>query len=227
MDVERQPVRGGRLGQPVDPLDGQLVVAVDEVDLEALDAQCRVVGARLLELGVEHVGHGPQDEAHAPLVGVAHQLGKVDGRDRRHHVAALRVGPPLVEHDVLQTVRRREVDVGLVGARVDPRFEVDVGQAPVVPPLPRHLAGLDPRAVGDAALGAERIDQIVGRQLAGLVGHGHDAPRIGARALHAGDAIVPRRHPLPTAPLVEVAAVGQGGEQALQRPLSGVRNMPG
>ena len=102
-----------------------------------------------------------------------------------------------------EAVARREVDVVLVGLRVDPGLEVDAVDVVGVPPVPGHLAGLDPRRVGDPRGRGEQVDDRVRHQVLVLLRDAQHAPRVRARALRHRD-VVGRPHDLEVAVALEL-----------------------
>ena len=116
--------------------------------------------------------------------------------------------PAVVQNEVAQTVAGCEIDVIFIGGLVDPRREVHAGKPPVVPPLPRGLAGFDPRNIVEPAGRSELPDQIVVRE-PGILPHDTERPprqpvsrrKGGYERLvlldHALHAVVTARHDLP------------------------------
>ena len=116
MQVEQQVVSCCAVGQSVGRGDDFLVIAVEEVHLEALHAAARVVAHHRLGLVVA-VGRAvadevsparPQDDAHALLLTVGYQAVQVDGVAQVFHERLL-AAPALVDDDVLQVVPCGEV----------------------------------------------------------------------------------------------------------------------
>ena len=70
VQVEHQPVSGGRFGSTVIEGGHQLVVAVHEVYLEALDTHLRIVFADPLHITVESPVPGPEDDAYVFRCGI-------------------------------------------------------------------------------------------------------------------------------------------------------------
>ena len=66
--------------------DGRLVVAVEEIHLEALHAHLRILAASLVEVFVEHVEHRPQHHVNAFLAAIADESRQVDGLDGIHDI---------------------------------------------------------------------------------------------------------------------------------------------
>ena len=72
VEVHHQVMPGARGGGKVEEIVDELVVAVHEVDLEALDAHVGIMLADLLHVALEGRVSGPQDEAYVALPGVLH-----------------------------------------------------------------------------------------------------------------------------------------------------------
>ena len=160
---------------------------------------------------------GPKDDSDVPFTGVCHQLTEVDFGHHLHQVGLLVHGPPFVEDHVFDAVPRSEVDIVLVGLVVDAGLEVHAVEIPVVPPVPRHLSGPDPRCVFDPGFGRQTVDHVVVEQLAVLPGDDDRAPR--KRPLADGRSDVPltfaHEHLQPVVPSL-LLALGIGGENAAQ-----------
>ena len=182
--IHEHVVTGAGLRDAVELFGDGLVVAVHEVDLEALDAHFRIGLAGFLQVFVEHVAYSPEHQVDFLGAGIAAKLLEVDGGAEFQDVELTR--PAFVEHHILDLVGCGEVDVVFIGFGVDAGLEIDAGDVPVVPPVPGHLAGLDPRDVLDAARGGEQIDQIVLRQARVALGDGQRTPRETARLFLGG-----------------------------------------
>ena len=194
--VDDELVAGSCLGNAIAGTYDLLVVAIEEVDLEALDAHVGIVLHDRLELshgGVGVVAHhvapaAPQDDAHAAFTSVGHQLGYVDFGveilDKR-----LAAAPALVNDDVLQTVLLCEVDVVFIGRGVHARLEADARQVGVVPPVPRHLAGTNPGGVGQAAFGCKALRHVAVQDVGIAFGHHDGTPGERTRSVDFCDEI--------------------------------------
>ena len=194
VEVHEQVPRGRLARDPLVEVDHPLVLALHEVDLDALHAPARELVERRLHLLVQRLPHDPQDQPDVALLRVRRQRGHVDlGRDR-HQVAQL--VPALVQDDVRDAVLRGEVDVVLVGLGVDARPERHAVDVVRVPPVPGHLARPDPRGVGELALrGQAKHDVGVEQRLVALGDHQH-APRELARAPRPCDVVLALEHAL-------------------------------
>ena len=144
VEVDEQVVLGGHLGGTVVEVYDARVVAVDEVDLEALDSHLRVVLAHALHVLVEGIVAGPEDHADALGLAIVYDSLDVYARHDGEEVVAAALGPSLVEEDVLYAVAVGKVDVVLIGFGVDTGPKVYLVYSPVVPPVPSHLAGAYP-----------------------------------------------------------------------------------
>ena len=188
--VEEEVVLGSLLADAVGHLDARLVITVEEVNLEALDAHGGVLLASLLELVIKHVEHRPKDNVDALLLSVGDELLEVQFGDDGEHVAALGVVPALVEDNIFDAVLGSEVDVILIGRHVDAGLEGYALEVPGVPPVPRHFAGLDPRRVADAVGRGEGIDKVVQGHLGVVVGDGKHTPGEIPCAIDAADKVL-------------------------------------
>ncbi len=195
VQVEHQPMAGGRLGDAVVEGRRQLVIAVHEVDLEPLDPHGGVVGAHPFHVAVEGPVAGPEDDADPFSGGVTDDLGQVDLGIDLHQVLALLRGPAVVQNHVFDPQAGGEVDVVLIGGSVDARAEIHARDIPVVPPVPGHLARADPRDVVDARGGCHQIAQVARRHL-DVRAHYGDAPRKGPRLRHFGNVVGGPLHPV-------------------------------
>ena len=188
VQVQQEVVAGGAGGNLFDGLHGGLVVAVEEVNLEAFDAQLLVVG----EVGLGVAGGVPpgcpEDDAYPFLVAVGDEFGQIDVGVE---VFGQRFGcaPSVVDDDVFQFMLGGEIYVSLVRRGVHACLEVDSAQVAGVPPVPCHLAGLDPRRVVDAAGRRQALCHVVVGQLGVLGCYQHGTPGQGARPVDAGDVV--------------------------------------
>ena len=109
--------------------------------------------------------------------------------EQKVHDVAVAHAPPLVERHVLDAVGGGEIDEILIGFGIDARLEIDAVDAPVVPPVPCDLAVAHPRGGGHAARFGRLPYHVVHGQFGRRRGVGHDAPRIAAPAVDAGDVV--------------------------------------
>ena len=189
---------GGAVGNPVGRGDDLLVVAVEEVDLEALDAHVGIVlhhglgdGAVAERVAADEVAPaGPEDDAHALLLAVGDQALQVDGGIELLH-ERLTAAPALVDDDILQVVVGGEVDIIQIGIGVHAALEVDTRDVGVVPPVPGHFARLDPRGVLDAALGGQPLRHVAVEDVGIALRDDHGAPGQAALAAQLSDEIGP------------------------------------
>ncbi len=131
---------------------------------------------------------------------VGSQLFHVDLRHDLQHIAEL--VPAFVEDDVLEAVLRGEIDVVLVGLRVDAGFEIHAVDIVGVPPVPGDFARFDPRRVRHLRRLFEQLDQRVRDQIPVVLRDAEHAPRKGARSARDGDVVGAFNH-------LEVAIAGQ------------------
>ena len=190
MEVEKQVIAGRCGGRTLQESHHLLVVAVHEVDLEALDAHLAVGLAHLLHVAVEgHIAR-PEHEPHALLLGIVAQRGQVDFGHHLKQVGLLVHGPSLVENHILDAVAGGKVDIVLVGLVVDTCLEVHALQVPGIPPVPGHFAGFHPAVVAGGLLG-QVAGHGLGEQVAVVAREQHHAPGQRALASHLGNVGLP------------------------------------
>ena len=80
------------------------------------------------------------------------------------------------EDYIRQSELRREVNHITVGGGVDASLEIHAANVPVIPPIPRHLAPLDPRRIAYTRGGSQRINQIAHGHLTVVRGYCHHTP---------------------------------------------------
>ena len=147
VEVDEEVVTGGGFSHAVVEVDDHLVVAVHEVDLEAFHAHVGIVLADMFHVLVDGGIAHPKHDAHIALGAIVHQFLDVDFGHHLEKVSLFVDGPAFVQNDIFDAVLRGEVDVVLIGIVVDARREVDAIDVPGVPPVPSHLARLDPRDI--------------------------------------------------------------------------------
>ena len=193
MPVDDEMALRGSCGDSLDRFDGVLVVAVHEVDLEALRAKSREVVELCLGVVLQHGPSHPQDHVHVPARRVRHDFLHVDGGvDQAHVVPYLPTG---VDERVRQAEVGREVDERKVRLGVGTRLE-RAGRKPFgAPPVPGRDTGLDPREVDVLALGrGERPHDVGCGELRHVVRHHEHAPRIAAVDARVRETGLPLRH---------------------------------
>ena len=142
MEVEDHVILGAKLCRLVGEAHHLLVIPIQEIDLEALHTHVGIVLHHLLHIPSEGPIARPKDDTHMLLLRIVHQLLQVDCRDHLQHI--IHYGPASIEDHVADAMLRREVDVIFIGIVVDTRTEIDTTQITGIPPLPGHLARLDP-----------------------------------------------------------------------------------
>ena len=190
VEVDQQVILGTHVGGTLVELSDNLVVAIHEINLEALDAYLAVVLAHMLHIAVEGVVACPQNQPHIPCLGILHQHGQVDVRHHLEEVGLTVHCPTFVEDDILNAVLGGEINIILVGIVVDACFEVHAGEVPVIPPVPCHLAGLNPAKVLYLAGLAQKIAQVVHSQVGTVLGHHGNAPGQDGELVHLGDIVL-------------------------------------
>ena len=188
MEIDQQAAVVGRAGDLFVEIDHLLVGALHEVDLDALHAPVAVGVENTREVLLHRVPERPEDHAHALFVAVADDLLQIDLLARLADVERAH-RPSLVEQDVLQSVAGGEVDEVLVGGRVHAGLEIHAVDVQPVPPVPRDLAGAQPRGVALDGLRGQLVGEVVLQQRAVVLIDGHHAPRVGARAFRHGDVV--------------------------------------
>ena len=137
----------------------------------------------------------PQDNVHILLLTVVHQLLQVNLRDHLQHVGLQVHRPTLVEDHVANAMLRREVYIIFIGSIVDARTEIDTAQVPVVPPVPSHLARLDPVNLLHSGGSRQTIDHVAIRQLRIVTSReGENTPRESPRTGYLGNVVLPLLH---------------------------------
>ena len=189
VEVERELVARTGFGNPIDHLDTRLVVPIQEIDLESADAHGCIFGAGLFQLFIQHIENGPQHQLYIFRFAVADQFGQIHLRNDGQHIARLGVVPALIQHDKGNMVLGSEIDIVLIGGCVDACFEINSGNAPVVPPVPCDLACLDPTVVTNPVGSRQRIDQRIDRHLGIICCDSHDTPGEGALTGCLGDEV--------------------------------------
>ena len=190
VEINQQMVLGGDPRHPFAELHGLLVVPVDEIDLESLEAHLGVVAHRLLRVLHDAVVACPKDDSDILAVGVGDEFLKIDVRVDQEQVRLRSLRPTLVHNDVLNAVRGSEVDVVLVGLRVDSSPEIDSVKIPVVPPVPGHLPRFYPAPVSVLVRRSGKLpDQIHLHQRLGILSDPDDLPRELLSGLDLGDVV--------------------------------------
>ena len=192
--IEGEMILGALLGNAIGHFGGSLVVAVEEIDLEASDAHGRILLASRFELVVKHIEDGPKHQSHITLGSILDEFLQIERRDNCKHIACGRLVPTFVEHHELDAMNRRKVDVIAIGIHVDARLEGHTREVPVVPPVPGHLACLDPQGVADAVLRSQGIDKIGDGHFAIVACDAKDTPGEGACAGTFGDVVAALLH---------------------------------
>ncbi len=202
VEIHHQAVARGGLEQLHDPLHGFLRVAVEEVHLDADEAQAGEVGERAFHAEGFYVdGVRPNPEAHAALAGVGDEAGGIDVRLGPGEVAGRVVGrrvQPLVPqgqvlipepvHELVGPAHLGgEVDILAVRTGVAARIhggefrERGVFAGP--PGVPRAHARAHPREIGDAAGRGEAGDEVRGNEIGGVARDQQRAPGAAHRSV--------------------------------------------
>ena len=158
-------ILGAELRRLIGEAHHLLIVPVQEVHLEALHAHVGIMLHHLLHVSGEGPIARPKDDVHLFLLAIIYQLLQVNLRNHLQHVSLQVHRPTLVEDHVANAMLRRKVDVIFIGIVVDARTEIDTTQVPVVPPVPSHLARLDPVDLLHPGGRCQAIDHIAIRQL--------------------------------------------------------------
>ena len=177
MEVDDDVMFGSLLNNALVEVGHPLVGMIHEVDFHSCDSPLLIDA----EDGVDVLPDGepwqPENDFHTFGVAILNKVGQAQVVVADKWVAG-RLCPTLVEQDVAQTILRGksgEVAVGFVVATV---AEIDVRSEGccTVPPLPRHLSGMNPAGVLQrVATGELHGDGLLDDATA--IGHGHPAPR--------------------------------------------------
>ena len=194
VEVDKQVVFGGHGRHTVVEVDNLLVIAIHKVDLEAFHAHLGIMLAHMLHVLVDGGIAGPKHDAHVTFSAIVDQLLQIDLRHHLEEIGLLVHRPTFVQNHIFDAISRGEVDVIFIGIVVDASLERHAVDVPVVPPVPGHLAGLDPAEIFYAAGRGEFIDQVAVSQILVVFGD-HDAtPRKAALAFHFGDVVLSFLH---------------------------------
>ena len=142
MEVEDHVILGAKLRRLISKAHHLLIVPIQEIHFKALHTHVGIVLHHLLHIPGEGPVARPENDVHVLLLAIIHQFLQVDLRDHLQHI--IHYGPTSIEDHVADAMLRREVDVIFIGIVVDTRTEIDTAQITGIPPLPGHLARLDP-----------------------------------------------------------------------------------
>ena len=148
----------------------------------------------MLHIAVKRIISGPQYQPHIPFPRILHQHRQVYLGHHLKQISLLVHRPPFVQYDVLYAILRSKVYIVLIGVVVYSGFEIHTPNVPVVPPVPRHLAGLYPAEVGHLAGLSQQIAHIVHGQLRTVLGHHCYAPRQHRQFVHFGNVFLTLFH---------------------------------
>ena len=104
MEVDDEVVLGTHLGGAAVEVDGQLVVAIHEINLEAFDAHLAIMLADVLHIAVKGIVACPEDDADVALFGIVDEHGQVYLGYYLEEVGLPIYRPALVEDDVLYAI---------------------------------------------------------------------------------------------------------------------------
>src|SRR6267378_2053882 len=187
MIVNQHSALAGFTTDLVIKVNHRLIIALHEINLDAFDAPLLKLSEGWLKLIVERLPHYPQNNADILLLAVGHQLFDVNFRRYLEQIAEF--VPAFVEDDVLNAVFGSEVDVVLVGLRVDAGLEIDAIDIIGVVPVPGDLAWLDPRCVLELRRLSQQIDHLIRDQISVSFGDADDSPWDSARPLCHRDVV--------------------------------------
>ena len=190
VEVDQQVILGTHIGGTLVELGDNLVVAIHEINLEALDAHLAVVLAHMLHIAVESVIARPKYQPHVACLGILHQHRQVDFRHHLEEVGLTVHCPTFVKNDIFNAVSGGEINIILIRIVIDACFEVHAGEVPVIPPVPRHLAGFNPTEVLYLAGLAQKVAQVVHGQVGTALGHHGNAPGQDRELVHLGDIVL-------------------------------------
>ncbi len=178
VEIDQQVVGRRNPGGPGHEFDHLLVVAVQHVHHESLDAQFGVIITDLLDIAAERPEAGPEQDADMLFAGVFDHAAQVQPLNHLVEVGLLARRPPFSQNHILEAVFRRKINVVFVGLRIDARPEIHAVEQARTPPVPQCAARQHPAEVHVGIRSrCKLVNQVVVGHL-GVVGRdGEDAPR--------------------------------------------------
>ena len=155
-------------------VDHDLIAALHEVHLDALHSPLLKLIECRNQLIIQRLPRRPQNEADVLLLRVIDQLLHVQVRSHFQQIPQL--VPAVIQDDVRNPVFRREVNVVLIGFRVDARLKIHSIDVPIIPPIPGHFPRLDPRSVLNFRRPLQQIHDIVGQQISIVISNAKHSP---------------------------------------------------
>ena len=193
--VNHQVIPGRRLRRPAVEVHHDLVVPVHKIYLEAFYAHSCIFAACALHVLLEGPVTSPENQAHALVLRIPAQHGKVYFRHHLEKVGLLVHGPALVQNHILEARRGGKVNIILVGPVVDAGLEVHAVKVPGVPPVPGHFSGFHPAEV---LFRGRRLSQepgkVAGKKVFVFLCHNHNAPGKGLVAAGFGNVVLAGVH---------------------------------
>ena len=177
MEIKHHPVLRSHTGGLLAEIHHLLVIPVEEIHLEALEAHLGIMTADILHILCKCLITSPENQAHSPFAGIVGEHFQVNLRNHLHKVSLEIHSPALVENHILDALGGCEVNVILVCVVVHAGLEVNPVEIPVIPPVPGHLAGTHPTVVGTVVLSRQLPYHIIDSQVNVIVHHHHDTPR--------------------------------------------------
>ena len=135
------------------------------------------MSAYLLHLAVKSIIPRPQYQPHSTLLGIPYQHRQIY---LFHHLEQIRFhvhSPSFVQYHIFNPVLRGKINIVLIRLVVNSRLEIHTLQVPVVPPVPRHLAGFNPTQVSHLSGLPKQITHIIHRQCRAILCHHGYTPR--------------------------------------------------
>ena len=177
MEIHQQMILRTHLRSPFVEIRYHLVVSVHEIYLEPLDSHLAVMSAYLLHIAVKSIIPRPQYQPHSTLLGIPYQHRQIY---LFHHLEQIRFhvhSPSFVQYHIFNPVLRGKINIVLIRLVVNSRLEIHTLQVPVVPPVPRHLAGFNPTQVCHFSRLSKQITHIIHRQCRAILCHHGYTPR--------------------------------------------------
>ena len=166
---------GGQGSKLVAGADYLLIVAVEEVHLESFHAQRGIVLHHVLGVVEQTAPRSPEDDAHPLTISIFDDGRNVDVGIQVGHQVFLSA-PSFVDDYIFNIVLLGEVDIVAIGVGIDAGTEGNTRQVPVVPPVPGHFSGFNPRSVFQPEGRCQQLSDIGREQLGIVVCHQHNAP---------------------------------------------------
>ena len=160
---------------PLHVLRHPLVITIKEIHLESLDAPSGVMLHRLVHILHHITPRAPQDDVHMMLLAIVDQRFQIDLFVDGKQIVG--IAPSLVDDNIGDAVGLREIDEIFVGRGVHARAETHPRDICVIPPVPGHQSGLNPRRIFYLTGLRQALRHVVVQQLRIVLGDEHHSPR--------------------------------------------------